>query len=294
VPGTGAGTALSSRWSSSRTWGSLSIVHAIVLGIAQGFAEYLPISSSGHLVLVPWLFGWEDFAGDESLKKAFDVALHFGTLVGAVAYFRRDLVRMARALLRDRESNDARLATLILVSSVPAAVTGVVFAGPIERSTDQIWLIAVTLILGAVVLAWADGTLGRRTYEEVSLRDALVMGAGQALALQPGVSRSGMTISLGRFMGLDRDGAARFAFIMSIPITVGALAYKAVDVQLDGGIPSDFVAPFFWGMVASGVTGYLAVWGTLALVRTRSFLPFVVYRLVVGVAILVILATPFR
>jgi undecaprenyl-diphosphatase len=272
----------------------LSIVHAIVLGIAQGLAEYLPLSSSGHLVLVPWLFGWDDFAGDESLKKAFDVALHFGTLVGAVAYFRHDLLRLGRALVRDRESNDARLAVLILVSSVPAAVTGVVFAGPIERSTDQVWLIAVMLILGAFVLAWADGALGRRTFEEVTLRDALVMGAGQALALQPGVSRSGMTISLGRFVGLGRDGAARFAFIMSIPITAGALAYKAVDVQVEGGIPAGLAAPFFWGVVAAGVTGYLAVWGTLQLVRTRSFLPFVMYRLIVGSAVLIVLATPFR
>lgn len=272
----------------------MSIVHAIVLGIAQGFAEYLPISSSGHLVLVPWLFGWDDFAGNESLKKAFDVALHVGTLVGAVAYFRHDLVRLGRALVADRESNDARLARLILVSSVPAAVAGVAFAGPIERTTDQIWLIAVMLIVGALVLAWADGTLGRRTFDEVNLRDALVMGAGQALALQPGLSRSGMTISLGRFVGLGRDGAARFAFIMSIPITVGALAFKAVDVQADGGIPSGFVAPFFWGIVASGVTGYVAVWGTLKLVRTRSFLPFVVYRLAVGAAVLLVLVSPLR
>lgn len=272
----------------------MSIVHAIVLGIAQGLAEYLPISSSGHLVLVPWLFGWDDFAGDDSLKKAFDVALHLGTLVGAVAYFRNDLVRLGGALVEDRESNDARLARLILLSSVPAAVVGVVFAGPIERTTDQVWLIAVMLIVGALVLAWADGALGRRTFDEVNLRDALVMAAGQALALQPGLSRSAMTISLGRFVGLGRDGAARFAFLMSIPITAGALVYKAVDVQVDGGIPSGFVAPFFWGIVASGVTGYGAVWGTLKLVRTRSFLPFVVYRLVVGVAVLLVLASPLR
>jgi undecaprenyl-diphosphatase len=270
------------------------IVHAIVLGIVQGFAEYLPISSSGHLILVPWLFGWNDFAGDESLKKAFDVALHVGTLVGAVAYFRHDLARLGRALATDRESNDARLARLVLVSSVPAAVAGSVFAGPIERNTDQVWLVAVTLIVGSFVLAWADGALGRRTFEQVTLRDALIMGAGQALALQPGLSRSGMTISLGRFVGLGRDGAARFAFIMSIPITAGALVYKAFDVSVDGGVRSEFVAPFAWGIVASALTGYVAVWGTLKLVRTHSFLPFVLYRLVVGVAVLLILASAFR
>ena len=121
------------------------------------------------------------------------------------------------------------------------------------------------------------------------------MGAGQALALQPGLSRSGMTISLGRFVGLGRDGAARFAFIMSIPITAGALVLQGGRrAGADGGIPSEFVAPFAWGIVASAVTGYAAVWGTLKLVRTHSFLPFVVYRLVVGVLVLVILASGLR
>ena len=272
----------------------MSIVHAIVLGIAQGLAEYLPISSSGHLILVPWLFGWDDFAGDESLKKAFDVALHLGTLVGALAYFRHDVVRLTRAAFVEPRSEDGRLGWLIAVSSVPAAITGALLAGPIERSTDQIATIAVMLILGALALGWADGALGKRTIEEVGLRDALAMGVGQALALQPGVSRAGVTITIGRFVGLSRDGAARFAFLMSIPITAGALLYKGVDVQADGGIPSGFAAPFAWGIAAAGITGYLAVWGTLRLVSTRSFLPFVLYRLLVGTVVLLLLASSFR
>ena len=244
----------------------MSIFHAIVLGIAQGLAEYLPISSSGHLVLVPWLFGWNDFQGNESLQKTFDVALHLGTLGGAVAYFRFDIVRLGRAAVTDPRSKDGRLA----------------------------WLIAVMLIVGGLALAWADGALGKRTIDEVGLKDALVMGVGQALALQPGVSRSGVTITVGRFAGLNRDASARFAFLMSLPITAGALAYKAIDVQGEGGLPSGFVAPFVWGIIASAVTGYLAVWGTLKLVRTQSFLPFVLYRLVVGTLVLLLLATPFR
>jgi undecaprenyl-diphosphatase len=244
--------------------------------------------------LVPWLFGWDDFAGDDSLKKAFDVALHLGTLVGAVAYFRHDVVRLTRAAFTAPRSRDGRLGWLLAVSSVPAAVTGALLAGPIERSTDQIATIAVMLILGALALAWADGALGKRSIEEASLRDALAMGVGQALALQPGVSRSGVTITIGRLVGLSRVGAARFAFLMSIPITTGALLYKAIDVQGDGGIPSGVAAPFAWGIVASGITGYLAVWGTLRLVSTRSFLPFVLYRLVVGTLVLVLLASSFR
>jgi undecaprenyl-diphosphatase len=272
----------------------VSIFHAIILGITQGLSEYLPISSSGHLVLVPWLFGWDDFAGNPGLEKSFDVALHLGTLVGAIAYFRKDIVRITGAAFRAPRTSDGRLGWLILLSAVPAAVTGALFADTIEENTDQIWLIAVMLIVGGLLLALADGTRGKRTIDEVSLTDALCMGVGQALALQPGVSRSGVTITIGRFVGLSRDGAARFAFLMSLPITAGALLFKWFDVQGEGGIPADYRAPFFWGIVASGITGYVAVWGTLKLVRTHSFLPFVVYRLILGGSILLLLATSFR
>lgn len=272
----------------------MSILHAIILGITQGLSEYLPISSSGHLVLVPWLFGWDDFAGNASLEKTFDVALHLGTLVGAVSYFRHDIVRLSRAALTAPRSKDGRLGWLVAVSALPAAVVGGLFADTIEENTDQVWLIAVMLIFGALLLALADGTRGKRTIDEVGLGDAVAMGIGQAVALQPGVSRSGVTITVGRFVGLGRDGAARFAFLMSLPITAGALLFKWVDVQGDGGIPVDLRVPFGCGIVASGITGYIAVWGTLRLIRTRSFAPFVLYRILVGVAILLLLATTFR
>jgi undecaprenyl-diphosphatase len=272
----------------------VSIFHAIVLGITQGLSEYLPISSSGHLVLVPWLFGWDDFAGNPSLEKTFDVALHIGTLVGATAYFRKDIVRITRAAFLVPRSSDGRLGWLIVLSSVPAAVTGALFADTIEENTEQIWLIAVMLIVGGLLLALADGTRGKRTIDEVGLKDALTMGVGQAIALQPGVSRSGVTITVGRFAGLGRDGAARFAFLMSLPITAGAVLFKWFDVQGEGGIPADFRAPFAWGIVASAITGYIAVWGTLRLLRTKSFAPFVLYRLVLGTSVLMLLATSFR
>jgi undecaprenyl-diphosphatase len=272
----------------------VSILHAVVLGIVQGVAEYLPVSSSGHLILVPWLLGWDDFAGDASLKKAFDVALHLGTLVGAVAYFRSDIRRLARAAMVGPQHADGRLAWLIVLSAVPAAVSGALLADTIEDNTDQLWVVAVMLIVGALALAWADGVLGRRTIDEVSTRDVAVMGVGQALALQPGVSRSGVTVTLGRYMGLGRDAAVRFAFMMSLPITAGALVYKAVDLNAEGGIPADMRAAFGWGVVASAVTGYIAVWGMLKLVRNRSFASFVLYRLALGLAVLVLVATPIR
>ncbi len=270
----------------------MPILHAIVLGITQGLSEFLPISSSGHLRLVPWLFDWDDFAGRESLEKTFDVALHIGTLVGAIAYFRRDVVRYVSAGFRRAalSTADGRLAWFIAASAAPAAVTGALLADRIERNTGHIWLIAVMLIVFGLVLGWADRRAGTRTIAEVGLRDALFMGVGQAVALQPGVSRSGVTMTAGRFVGLTRDGAARFAFLMSLPITAGAIVFKGADVLNEGGIPDGFVAPFLWGIVASGITGWFAVWGTLRLVRTRTFAPFVTYRVAIGVLFLVLYA----
>lgn len=268
----------------------MPILHAIVLGIVQGLSEFLPISSSGHLLIVPWLFGWDDFAGDESLKKAFDVALHVGTLAGVLAYFRRDIVRLVVDGFTRPRSREGRFAWYIAASTVPAAITGALFSDFIEEELGQIPLIAVMLIVFGLVLLWADRAGGTRPVDEVRFRDVFAMGIGQALALQPGVSRSGATMTVGRFAGLTRDAAARIAFLMSVPITGGAVVYKAFDVAGDGGIPDGFVAPFVWGIVAAGLTGWLAVWGTLRLVRTRTFAPFVGYRVVVGLLVLAVYA----
>jgi undecaprenyl-diphosphatase len=282
----------------------LPILHAIVLGVVQGLTEFFPISSSGHLILVPWLFGWEDFSGPggDNLKKTFDVALHIGTLAGAVAYFRRDILRYAAAGLAvalrrssstgSRTAHDGRMAWLLVAASVPAALTGAIFSDFIERELDdRIWLIAVMLILFGLVLEWADRRPGRRELDSFRLRDALTLGTAQALALQPGVSRSGATISAARAIGFDRASAARLSFLMSVVITAGAVVFKAKDAS---SIPADFYAPFLWGIAASALTGWLAVWATLRLVSTKSFGPFVVYRLAVGVGVLVLLASGLR
>jgi undecaprenyl-diphosphatase len=270
----------------------MPILHAIVLGIVQGLSEFLPISSSGHLIVVPWLFGWDDFAGDESLKKTFDVALHIGTLAGLVAYFRRDLWSLAVAGLRRPSSKEGRMAWYVVASAVPAAITGALLNDVIEEELGQIWLIGVMLIVFGLVLWWADRGPGGRPAAEVTFRDAMWMGAGQAMALQPGVSRSGATMTAGRLVGLDRDGAARVAFLMSVPITAGAVLYKGYDTfGPDGaGIPPGFGGAFLWGIVASGITGWFAVWGTLKWVRTRTFAPFVIYRCAAGAFILILYA----
>ncbi len=270
----------------------MPILHAIVLGITQGLSEFLPISSSGHLRLVPWLFDWNDFVGNESLEKTFDVALHLGTFIGACAYFRKDIVRYVSAGFRRGalSTQDGKLAWLLVLATLPAVVTGALLADPIEEHTNGIWLIATMLIVFGLVLGWADRRVGTVEVDGIQLRHALAMGIGQAVALQPGVSRSGVTMTAGRFFGLTRDGAARFAFLMSLPVTFGALVFKGADVFTGDGIPDGFVAPFVWGIVASGITGWFAVWGMLRLIRTKSFTPFVVYRVIAGVAVLAIFA----
>ena len=278
----------------------MSILHAIVLGITQGLTEFFPISSSGHLALVPWVFGWDDFGDNDTLAKAFDVALHLGTFVGVVAYFRQDLWRyfkggMAAVFKRDEPvTEDGRIAWLLVLSAVPAAVIGAGLNSAIESLDDDFWLIGVMLIVFALVLYWADHLQGERRFETFSVRDALYMGFGQSLALQPGVSRSGVTISVGRWLGLDRDAAARISFLMSLPVIAGAGLFQYAKVQADGGIPADFLPPFLWGMVAAGLSGWVAVWFTLRWVRTHSFTPFVVYRIVLGVGVLILAASSFR
>jgi undecaprenyl-diphosphatase len=280
---------------------SIPILHAIVLGIVQGLAEFLPISSSGHLILVPWLFGWEELTGaaNADFNRTFDVALHLGTFVGAAAYFRHDIARLARsawASLRARrvESPDQRLAWLLALSAVPGATVGAVLESLVGDSLGQIWLIAVLLIVFGLVLLVVDRLPGDRDVEQFRFKDAAVMGIGQALALVPGVSRSGITISAGRVLGFERDAAARISFLMSLPIIAGAGVYQGAQVMAEGGLPPGTLPAFLWGMAAAAVTGAIAVWLVLKVVRTRSFAPFVIYRVVVGVAVLGLLATTFR
>jgi undecaprenyl-diphosphatase len=279
---------------------SIPILHAIVLGITQGLSEFLPISSSGHLILVPWLFGWTQLTGEANadFNKTFDVALHVGTFLGAIAYFRRDLARLAVAGLgsvarRSVRTPDERLAWLLLLSSLPGAAVGASLEDFINEELGRIWLIAVMLIVFGVVLAVADRLPSDKGEGGYGPRQALIMGLAQAAALSPGVSRSGITITAGRFLGFERDAAARISFLMSIPITGGAALYKGVELALEG-LPPGTAPAFLWGIVASGITGLAAVWLVLRVVRTRSFLPFVAYRLLVGGAVLALLASPLR
>ena len=276
----------------------MPILHAIVLGLVQGLSEFLPISSSGHLLLVPWLFGWDDFP-TPSFEKAFDVSLHMGTLVAALLYFRRDVKTYVRegvrlVVKRERPTNpEGRLAWLLVLSALPGAAVGALFEKSIDEKLGKPALIAVSLIVFGLLLAYIDRRVGERKIEQYSKRDAIIVGAAQVLALNPGTSRSGITITAGRFLGFNRDTAARMSFLMSLPITGGAVAYKGLKLIQDG-VPPGFGVAMAVGVLTSGIAGWIAVWGTLKWVRTRSFTPFVVYRLALGVTVLVIVAAGWR
>jgi len=277
----------------------MPIVHAIVLGIVQGLTEFLPISSSGHLILVPELFGWEELTRDPELNKTFDVALHVGTFVGVAWYFRRDIVRYLRAAwgsLRARavRTGDERMAWLLLLSAVPAAIVGALLNDFIDENLGEPVLIGVMLVVFGLVLLWADRLPGARHADGFRVRDAALMGTVQALALQPGVSRSGATISMGRWLRFDRDAATRLSFLMSLPIIAGAALFQGVDVMLDGGIDRDLVPPFVWGTITAGISGFVAVAWLLRLLRTHSFAPFVVYRVLAGTSVVIVFATGLR
>jgi undecaprenyl-diphosphatase len=276
----------------------MPIFHAIVLGIVQGLTEFLPVSSSGHLIVVPWLFGWHDF-DSTSVEKAFDVALHIGTLVAVVFYFRRELVVYARGGWRAvasrgrRVSADGRLAWLLLLSSLPAAAVGALFEKAIDDELGRIPLIAISFIAFGLLLGWADRLPAKREIDDFDARDAVVVGAWQILSLNPGTSRSGITITAGRMRTFTRDAAIRISFLMAIPVTAGAIVYK-VGKLTASGIPEGLAVPMLVGIVTSAVTGWLAVSWLLKLVRHHSFTPFVVYRVVVGVLILLIAASGWR
>ena len=273
------------------------IYQAIILGIVQGVSEFLPISSSGHLLLVPWLAGWEEL--DPSVKKSFDVALHMGTLVAVVAYFWSDLVVYVRegvkvVFSRQRPVNtQGRLAWLFVLATIPAALVGALFESTIDRRLGTPVIIGVSLILFGLVMAWADRRMGNRKIESFSARDALIVGAAQALALNPGTSRSGITMTAGRAIGFDRDVAVRISFLMSIPVIAGAGVFKLAGLVGDG-IPEGLLVPMIVGTITAGMAGWLAVWGTLKIVRLYTFMPFVVYRVVLGVIVLIVAAANWR
>ncbi len=280
----------------------MSILHAIVLGIVQGLTEFLPISSSGHLVIVPWLFGWNDF-DTASTARAFDTALHLGTLVAVLIYLRKDLIvyiSHGSQLIFNRKqpaTQAGRRAWLLVLSAVPAGIVGAAFEDKITEKLGSPALISVSLIIFGVVLIWADRRATAKNYSQTvdtfTMRNALVIGAAQVLALNPGTSRSGITITAARLSGFSRDAAARLSFLMSVPIISGAVIFKLAKLVRDG-IPDGLLVPMIVGIVVAGISGWVAMWSMIRLVRTKTFAPYVVYRFMIGAGVLIAVASNWR
>lgn len=265
----------------------MSIIHAIILGLLQGLTEFLPVSSSGHLTLVPQIFGWEEL--DPSIEKTFDVALHAGTLIGALIYLRKDVTQIIVSFFRGLRTRHldkyAKLGVLLLVSSIPGALLGAALESWISKTLDKPALVASALLIGAIILYVCDKNKGTKTEDEFSFSTAVITGASQALALQPGVSRSGITMSALRMQGFSRATSARLSFLMLLPIVAGAALYTGTKTMLGDGIPSDLVTPMIVGVITSAITGWLAVFWLLKLVQTKTFTVFVIYRIVIAILI---------
>jgi undecaprenyl-diphosphatase len=265
----------------------MTVFQAVILGLVQGLAEFLPISSSAHLVLAPWVFGWSDPG------LSFDVALHVGTLVAVLWYFRAEWVKLTQsaiALLRTRKADteDKRRFLYLVVATIPAAVGGILLEDYAETTFRSPALMAVTLMVMGVVLWAVDRyAVKDRALSSLGLRDAVVIGLAQVLALVPGVSRSGSTMTAGRALGFDRQSAAVFSFLMSMPVTAAAALLKVPDLLRSEGITPTLIA----GVISAGVSSWLAIAVLLRYVSRHSFGVFAVYRLALGVVILTLLAT---
>ncbi|MCA9860027.1 MAG: undecaprenyl-diphosphate phosphatase [Thermomicrobiales bacterium] len=289
----------------------MSWLEAIILGITQGLTEFLPISSSGHLIIVPWLFGWE------TPGLAFDASLHLGTLVAVFAYFWRDLIELVRAiptivrknvsLLKSPavgEADDtfyARLGVLLVLGSIPGGIVGLLFESRIDRlfhsdtnENRSIVIIAVLLAFFAILLWIADRAGSeQRLLRSIRVPDALIIGAAQAIALMPGTSRSGVTLTAGLFRDFNRADAARFSFLLGIPLVTFAGLTGVVDL-LRSDLTGQELARIGAGMIASAISGFIAIRFLLRFLQTRSTGVFVVYRLVAAVVLIGLVASGFR
>lgn len=264
----------------------MSWIQIVVLAVVQGLTEFLPISSSGHLILVPVVFAWTDQG------LVFDIAVHFGTLLAVCFYFRTDIVQLIRAsgrvLQGDLSSNTSRLAAGIALGTVPAAVAGLLFADWIEINLRSPSVVVVTLAGYGVLLAVADRFAGQtREISTVRIKDAFIIGLAQALALVPGTSRSGITITAAMMLGLKRQDAARFSFLLSVPVILLATVYKGISVLVEG-LSVDWTALAIAAFI-SAIVAYLSIEFFMRFVSAIGLLPFAIYRLFLAGIILYVL-----
>lgn len=258
----------------------MTIWQAVVMGIVQGLGEFLPISSSAHLVLVPWLFQWHDPG------LTFDIALHIGTLVAVIAYFWRDWVELIRGAFSGTRTTEGRLFWYLVIATIPGALIGFLLEEKAETVFRNPSLIATMLILLGVILYWADRRGRKLTdVQSITLGQSLLIGVSQALAIIPGVSRSGITMTTGLLFGLTREGAARFSFLLSAPVILGAGLIKVPDIIAN---PAMVNVSFLIGILVSAIAGVVSIGFLLRYVQTKNYLPFVWYRFLLGAVVLVV------
>jgi undecaprenyl-diphosphatase len=279
--------------------GKLSDWQAFTLGLVQGFTELLPISSSGHLILVPWIGQWHYLEEHPDFNKTFDVALHLGTLVAVVVYFWDEVVTFTIAWCRSVGKRaitnaDEKIAWMVFFATIPAALFGALGEETIEKHLGQPWQIAINLAAFGILLWIADRSAQTRKLEDIGLGTGFLIGCAQLIALMPGVSRSGITITAGRFLKLDRDSAARFSFFLLVPIVFGAVLYKGLKHLVFGSLPSGWEGPFLVGTIASAGAGLIAIDLLLGYVRRHDYSIFVVYRLALAAAIAIVIVSGVR
>ena len=268
----------------------LELVQAILLGVVQGLTEFLPVSSSGHLLLGQYFLGMDQ----DRFGLTFDASIHTGTVLAVVSFFWRDLLRMAAALVDSLRGprfadRDQRMAYLILVACIPAGVVGLLFQNFFEEEVRSPWLVAFNLVLvGALFIVGEDVGRQTRTADKLGFKEAIGIGLAQTAALFPGVSRSGATITIGLFLGLRRDEAARFSFLMSVPITAAAALLSLADA-FGSGIDAGDVLLFLVGSITSGVVGYLAIRFLLNYLTGHSLRVFAYYRFALAAVVVVLL-----
>ncbi len=254
---------------------------AIILGLFQGLGEFLPISSSAHLVLIPWLFHWEDPG------LTFDIALHIGTLIAVIIYFWKDWLRLVTQGFTAPRTTDGRLFWYLIIATVPGAIVGYALEQKAETIFRTPLLIAIALIVMGAILFWAERRSSKKDdLNKISLQTSLLIGLSQVLAIIPGVSRSGITITTGLLSGLSREAAARFSFLLSTPIILSAAIIKVPYLVSH---PDVIDANFLIGMVVAFVIGIASISFLLRYVRTKTFLPFVWYRFAFGVLVIIII-----
>jgi undecaprenyl-diphosphatase len=276
----------------------MSIFQALILGIVQGLTEYIPVSSTAHLILVPWLLGW---SFNQDTKFVFDVLVQWGTLLGVVIYFWRDIVAIIRAVVngllqrKPFDTLDARIGWLVVIATIPAIIGGLLFKTYVEQLYSLYIVIAIVLILGGFLMMAAERWGKRqRGVEKMTIVDSIIIGVWQVLALIPGISRSSATISGAMLRDFNREDAARFSFLMSIPALLGAGVVALKDLFEVKGLLASLAAPLAVGFAAAAISGYFSIRWLLGYLKTRPLNRFVIYRFAFGALCIIVILLGLR